>query len=118
MIRYKVVFVFVCVVVAFMLSKVFYISVLSNTKYTAMSKENHTKTIYSSPVRGVIVDRNNKPLAINNLGFTISIAPHLQVNDKTQDALSKLFAMIEKRFDNIDIEVVKKTYTKKDSDST
>jgi penicillin-binding protein 2 len=63
----------------------------------------------------MIVDRNNKPLAINNLGFTISIAPHLQIHDKTKDTLEKLFVMIAKRFDNIDIEEVKQRYQKNDS---
>jgi len=111
MIRYRVVFIFVCLVVLFVLFKVFYISVLSNTKYIAMSKKNYTKTIYDSPVRGRIVDRNNKPLAINNLGFTVSIAPHIRDKQK----LDKLFAMIEERFEDVDIEKIQKRYKNNNS---
>ncbi len=111
MIRYKTLFIFICLSILFIIFKVFYISVLSNTKYTALSKKNRTKTIFDSPVRGVIADRNNNPLAINNLGFTVSIAPHI----RDQHKLDKLFGMIQERFANIDINETKKLYKKNDS---
>jgi len=57
--------------------RVFFLSVESNSLYSKLSKQNTIKYEKISPVRGEIVDRNNKPIAINKLGFKIELAPHL-----------------------------------------
>jgi penicillin-binding protein 2 len=68
------VFVFVWVS---LLSRVYYLSVHSNSYYETLSNENTIKTELIAPVRGEILDRNFKPMAINKLGFKIEVTPHL-----------------------------------------
>lgn len=60
--------------------RVFFLSVESNIYYEKLSYNNTIKTEQIAPVRGEIVDTNNKPIAINKLGFKIQLAPHLRLN--------------------------------------
>ncbi|MCJ7765158.1 MAG: penicillin-binding protein 2 [Thiovulaceae bacterium] len=69
-----------------LLVRVFYLSVQSNTYYELLSSRNTIKTELIAPVRGEIHDRNNLPIAINKLGFSIKMLPHLQ----TKGNLSEL----------------------------
>lgn len=57
--------------------RVFDLSVRSNEHYEMLSQNNSIKTELSPPVRGEILDRQLEPIAINELGFKISLAPHL-----------------------------------------
>lgn len=57
--------------------RVFYLAVESNSYYERLSYNNTIKTELIAPVRGEIIDRNNKPIAINELGFKIQLKPHL-----------------------------------------
>ena len=49
--------------------RIFFLSVESNTYYTKLSHNNTIKIEKIAPVRGEIVDRNNKPIAINKLVY-------------------------------------------------
>ncbi|MDQ1244080.1 MAG: penicillin-binding protein 2, partial [Campylobacterota bacterium] len=60
-----------------LLVRVFMLSVESNTYYEQLSYNNTIKIEQIAPVRGEIVDINNRPIAINKLGFKIQLAPHL-----------------------------------------
>ena len=57
-----------------------YLSIKSNEYYEQIAEKNAIKTDYIAPVRGQILDKNGKPLAVNKLGFEISIKPHLRRN--------------------------------------
>ncbi|MDD2829504.1 MAG: penicillin-binding protein 2 [Sulfuricurvum sp.] len=61
--------------------RVFDLSVRSNEHYETLSQNNSIKTELSPPVRGEILDRRLEPIAINELGFKISLAPHLTKGD-------------------------------------
>ena len=65
-----------------LLSRVYFLSVHSNRYYEELSNENTIRTEKIAPVRGEILDRNFKPLAINKLGFKIEIAPHLNTRKR------------------------------------
>ena len=86
--------------------RVFYFSVKSNEYYEELSSKNSTKTELIYPARGVIFDRNKRPLAINKLGFAISLAPHLS-SEKNLPVLQKKLAMLLKFFPNTNIEKIK-----------
>ncbi|MCI4399350.1 MAG: penicillin-binding protein 2, partial [Campylobacteraceae bacterium] len=70
------------VVWSVLLIRVFYFSVKSNAYYEELSSRNSMKTELIYPARGIIFDRNRNPLAINKLGFAISIVPHLSSKKK------------------------------------
>ena len=72
-------------IVAFLVSiwlalivRVFFLAVQSNEYYKKLSLNNTIKYEEIAPVRGEILDRNNKPIAINKLGFKIQLHPHLR----------------------------------------
>ncbi len=94
--------------------RVFYFSVKSNEYYEELSSKNSTKTELIYPARGVIFDRNKRPLAINKLGFAISLAPHLS-SEKNLPVLQKKLAMLLKFFPNTNIEKMKAVYMREDS---
>ncbi|MDH5465043.1 MAG: penicillin-binding protein 2 [Thiovulaceae bacterium] len=94
--------------------RVYYLAIQSNTYYDELATRNTVKTEYIVPIRGEILDRNKKPIAINNLGFRIKFAPHLskKKNRKTLDLeISKLVEYLP----SLDKEKLLKDYIQKDS---
>ena len=94
--------------------RVFFLAVESNTYYKKLSISNTIKTEQITPVRGEIVDRNNKPIAINKLGFKIQLRPHLRLK-KSIDVFNEEIDNIVKLLPNLDKEKLVKNYIKKDS---
>jgi len=94
--------------------RVFFLSVESNNYYTKLSHNNTIKIDKIAPVREEIVDRNNKPIAINKLGFKIQLKPHLRTKkyiamfNEELDVLMKLLPQLSR-------EELVKNYDKKDS---
>jgi len=86
-----------------LLSRVYYLSVHSNRYYEELSDENTIRTERIAPVRGEILDRNFKPLAINKLGFKIEVTPHLSTRKRTEHletllhAVAQLLPMLDER---------------------
>lgn len=81
--------------------RVFFLAIHSNDYYEKLSYNNTVKVEQIAPVRGEIVDRNNKPLAINELGFKIQLAPRLDAKnkkllEKEVDELIKLIPTLDK----------------------
>ena len=75
--------------------RVFFLAVESNSYYSRLSHQNTMKQEEIAPVRGTIVDRNNKPLAINKLGFKIALAPHLKSKKKIKKYNQELDVLME-----------------------
>ena len=74
--------------------RVYDLSVLSNEKYTKLSQQNFEKIVYIPAVRGIIFDRKDKPIAINELRFDIKIIPHLK-DDELNQTLSSIADLTE-----------------------
>ncbi len=94
--------------------RVFFLAIESHVHYKTLSHQNTIKTEKIAPVRGTIVDRNNKPIAINKLGFKIQLAPHLRSKKKI-DIFNKEINVITTLFPSLDKEKIIKNYIKKDS---
>ncbi len=94
--------------------RVFYLAVESNSYYDKLSFNNTVKTEKISPVRGEIVDRNNKPIAINKLGFKIKLRPHL-TSKKNIGVFNEEIDLILKYFPDLDRDKMVKNYKKKNS---
>jgi penicillin-binding protein 2 len=97
-----------------LLTRVFYLSVQSNTYYEKLSLNNTIKKESIAPVRGEIVDRNNKPIAINKLGFKILLRPHLRTKKKI-DIFNKEIDNLVNLFPHLNRERLVKNYKKVDS---
>lgn len=105
---------FILVISFMLLARVYFLSIKSNTYYEELSKQNYIKRIYEVPSRGIIEDRKGKALIINDLGFSINIAPHLR-SKKNREKLHNLIALINKHFPQFKKEKLLKRYKKQDS---
>lgn len=112
--RINLLFIFIGIVTLLLLSRLYYLSIKSNTYYEELSKQNYIKKIYEAPSRGLIKDRNGLALAINNLGFSISIKPHMRYK-KYEDRLNNAVDIIVKHFPKFEKEKLLKQYRKLDS---
>lgn len=97
-----------------LLVRVFHLSVQSNELYEELSNNNSIKTEYSAPVRGEILDRNNEPIAINELGFKIALAPHLIKGNDTSK-LDAEISYLQSMIPNLDEKKIRKLYKQEDS---
>jgi len=94
--------------------RVFFLAVESNTYYAKRSYENTVRIEQIAPVRGEIVDRKNRPVAINKLGFKIQLAPHLR-SKKNIDKFNNDIEILSKSLPSLDIKKIIKNYKKADS---
>ena len=69
--RLTLIYIFIGIIAITLLSRVYFLSIKSNTYYEELSKNNYIKKTYLAPTRGVIEDRNGEPLALNQIGFSI-----------------------------------------------
>lgn len=94
--------------------RVFHLSVQSNEHYEILSQRNSLKTELSPPVRGEILDRNQEPVAINELGFKIALAPRLTKGKDTR-LLDHEIAYLMTMIPTLDGEKIAKVYKQQDS---
>lgn len=112
--RLKIVFfIFVFVWISLLL-RVYYLSIQSNAYYDELADRNTIKIDYIVPVRGEILDRHKKPLAINKLGFKIKFISHLS-KEKNLKSLNREIDYLVSLLPMLDKEKIRKTYLKKDS---
>jgi len=112
--RLKLIFIFILLVIITLLARVYFLSIKSNTYYEELSKRNYIKKIHDVPNRGIIKDRNGKALAMNKLGFSINLRPHLR-SYKNKQKLEKLISLINLHFPEYKKETLYKEYKKSDS---
>ncbi len=106
-------FVFISIWLA-LLVRVFFLSVESNSYYEKLSNDNSIKIEQIAPVRGEIVDIHNKPIAINQLGFKIQLAPHLALK-KNLHILNREIDNLIRLIPNLNKKKMTEEYTKLDS---
>lgn len=97
-----------------LLVRVFHLSIQSNEYYETLSEKNSIKAELTAPVRGEILDRNLEPIAINELGFKIALAPHL-TKGKDTTKLDRELAYLMSKIPGLDAEKMAKTYKQQDS---
>jgi len=112
--KIKFIIIFFSIVWIGIIVRVFFLAVQSNVYYKNLSYRNTIKNEQIAPVRGTIVDRNNKPIAINKLGFKIQLAPHLRSQkhiDTFENEIDNIISLLPK----LDKEEMLKNYIKTDS---
>jgi len=104
-----------------LVSRIYQISIKSNYYYENLAQMNIERKYFIKPVRGEILDRNGKLLAVNDIGFSIKIAPHLTKYSKEKkkrvatEKLNKLLRSIVQEFPELDKIKLFKKYNKKNS---
>ncbi|MGB5791922.1 penicillin-binding protein 2 [Poseidonibacter sp.] len=112
--RLNIIFIFIIILMGTLLSRVYFLSIKSNTYYEELSKRNYIHRVLKAPIRGVIEDRNGEKLAVNQMGFSILIEPHL-ASYKNKKKLQDAIALISKHFPAFEEKELMKIYRRKDS---
>ena len=77
------------------ISRIYQISIKSNYYYEKLAKNRCERKYFIKPVRGEILDRKDRLLAVNKIGFSIKIEPHLKSTNpefiQTIDSIIKEF---------------------------
>ncbi|MDP3265587.1 MAG: penicillin-binding protein 2 [Sulfuricurvum sp.] len=94
--------------------RVYHLAIQSNEHYETLAQNNSIKTEFSPPVRGEILDRNLEPIAINELGFKIALAPHL-TRGKDTLLLDQEIAYLVSMIPTLDAKKMVKVYKQQDS---
>ncbi len=110
--RYKIVTLLFLGIWALMIGRLYQVSIKSGFYYEKLAKENIERKEYIKPVRGEIVDTDGNFLAINKIGFSVSIAPHLSIK---KGELQKVIEEIKTVFPDIISTVMQKVYRKHSS---
>ncbi|MCD8544204.1 MAG: penicillin-binding protein 2 [Sulfurospirillum cavolei] len=97
-----------------LLVRVYYISIKSNAYYEEIAKQNAVKVDELAPLRGVILDRNLKPLSVNRLGFSIGIKPRLSLKSQ-RNVLDEEIAFLASLLTDFSVKEMTKEYLRTDS---
>jgi penicillin-binding protein 2 len=144
--RFGVIFVIFALFWIMLVSKIYQISIKSNYYYEHLAQMNIERKYFIKPVRGEILDKNGKLLAVNDIGFSIKLAPSLskysyekrkvtkkyiletfpdinqtrleRVIKNSSTELGKRLVRVLKRFPDLNQTKLLKRYVKKDLDKT
>jgi penicillin-binding protein 2 len=95
-----------------MIARLYHVSIKSNYYYEELAKENIERKEHLKPVRGEISDINGNLLAMNQIGFSISIMPHLKTGSAQFNAVGEA---LSENFPDLDLRVLYKVYKKQSS---
>ena len=110
--RYKIIIILFVGVWILMIGRLYQVSIKSGFYYEKLAKENVERKEYLKPVRGEIVDVDGKFLAINKIGFSLSIAPHLK---REEGQLESVIDLVQASFPDINKSVMQSVYKKHSS---
>jgi len=113
-VRIKIVIGLFFIVWTALLVRVYYISIKSNAYYEEIAKQNAVKVDELAPLRGVILDRNLKPLSVNRLGFSIGIKPRLSLKSQ-RGVLDEEIAFLASLLSDFSVKEMTKEYLRTDS---
>ncbi|NLK66799.1 MAG: penicillin-binding protein 2 [Campylobacteraceae bacterium] len=91
--RFKIALFFILSVWLVLIGRVYFLSVKSSDFYEEVALQNAYKSRDIAPTRGQIFDSKKNPVAINHLGYSISLKPHLkeEIVIAETEALESLF---------------------------
>ncbi len=112
--KIKLLLTFFVVVWAVLLMRIYQLTIKSNTYYETLAKQNIVKKEWILPVRGEILDRHGKPLAINKIGFKILVDAHLSPKRRMPE-LKKALNDIKRDFPDINTTKLIRRYRRIDS---
>lgn len=111
--RLKFIIILITIFMLVLVSRIYTLSIKSNKHYEKLAYENISKTHYIKPTRGIIRDANGVPLAINKLGFSISVSPRLR--GKKFKNLQNILLTLSQKFPTLEYKKLLKSYKKQDS---
>ncbi len=116
--RYKIALLIFIAFWGVMIIRLYHVSIESNFYYEKLAKDNFQRKEFIKPVRGEITDLNGNLLAMNQIGFSISIMPHLKYTKSEDGNLTKLERISEallEFFPDLNTTIMQKVYKKQSS---
>jgi len=116
--RYKIAMFIFTVFWGVMIVRLYHVSIESNFYYKKLAKDNFQRKEFIKPVRGEITDAKGNLLAMNQIGFSISIVPHLRYTpseDGNQTKLEKIVDALVDTFPDLNSSIMRKVYKKESS---
>ena len=110
--KYKILFALFFLFWGVMIVRLYQISVKSTYYYQELAKENIERKLYIKPIRGEIIDISGKLLAMNRIGFSVSIKPHLKQDGKR---LNRVVDNLVQTFPDLNKTIMMKVYKKSSS---
>jgi len=110
--RYKLVIGIFLLFWGLMIVRLYHVSIKSNFYYEGLAKDNIERKQFIKPVRGEISDINGNLLAMNQIGFSISIVPHLNVK---KNKLKNIVDQLVKTFPDLNKTIMMTVYKKHSS---
>ena len=110
--RYKFIILVFLIFWGVMITRLYHVSIKSNFYYEGLAKENIERKQFIKPVRGEITDIHGNLLAMNQIGFSLSIAPHLK---STSENLKNVIHTLIETFPDLNKTVMLKVYKKHNS---
>ena len=108
--RFKIVIFFIIAVWMVLIGRVYHLSVKSSEFYEEVAMQNAYKSRDIAPTRGQIFDAKKNPVAINHLGYSISLAPHLK-----EEIYIKEIENLGSLFPDLNATIMQKEYKKQNS---
>ncbi|WP_457592507.1 penicillin-binding protein 2 [Hydrogenimonas sp.] len=112
--KIRIVIAFFILVWIVLLVRIYQLTIKSNTYYETLATQNIIKKEWILPVRGEILDRFGKPIAINKIGFKILIDAHLSSKKRTP-LLKRALNEIQRCFPDQNLSRLEKRYRRLDS---
>ncbi len=110
--RYKIVIAIFLLIWGLMIARLYHVSVKSNFYYEKLAKDNIERKQFIKPVRGEITDLHGNLLAMNQIGFSISIRPHFKKDDPR---LQRVVKRLVETFPDLNATVMLNVYAKNNS---
>ncbi|AAP77929.1 penicillin-binding protein 2 [Helicobacter sp. MIT 03-1614] len=92
--RYWLLIFFFIVVWFIIVIRLFVVNVINHEYYEKFAEKNITKTEVLVPMRGLIFDRNTEPLAINEIGFSISLIPKIRNSRIVESEIERIISFL------------------------
>ena len=110
--RIKIVLIVFVAIWSLAVYKLYDVSIRKHSYYENLAMQNRIRIEYLRPIRGEIMDKKGNMVAMNMIGFSLSLRPHLR-RDKM--ALDKLLMQLKEYFPDLNTTAMKRLYLKKDS---
>lgn len=112
--KYKIILAFIGAVLLIIVARLYYLAILKHDYFANVAQKNIIRIEMQIPARGQILDRNNKPLAVNDLGYSIALNPYLG-RKKNLPILDAEIAKIIAEFPEYSAQDLKEIYLKQHS---
>lgn len=93
-VRYRFLIIFFVIVWLIICLRLVVVNIINHEYYEKSAEKNAIRTEVLMPMRGLILDRNNEPLAINEIGFSISLIPKIRNKQIIESEVGKITSFL------------------------